>query len=265
MKKLSLLSLFSLLIFLSLAVTVQAEETKLDWKLHSPYFDKNYDGSWKIHNTLKAGAVITAGNSQNFTVNADETLTVRKDKVTNIFNGGAIFARSKSQGSFQTTAQYFYLNDRLEWAFHPKWFTFVGAGWLTDKLNGMDQKYRGLLGVGHYFVETTNITLQARLGYTIDRELRTAPDTDRTIQSGTTGYTLSWKMNEHVSLNNSSNLYANLTDIEDLRWDFNLELQAQLVEHLSLALGSQLNFDNQPVTGFGKWDFIQTLSVVLDF
>ncbi|MCP5464025.1 MAG: DUF481 domain-containing protein [Deltaproteobacteria bacterium] len=261
-------------IFICLFITfiapfsVLAQEATLkptNWHLHSPKFKDQVPKTWQAHNTLKLGGVITAGNSENITLDASESLTLRKGLFTDKLNAGAVFSRSQVNGASQTTAQYFFANNQTEYLFYKKWYWQTGLGWLTDQLNGLDHKIQAMTGIGNYFIETDSIVFKAGGGYTYDKEFRIAPDNDQSIHSATLGYLFSWQINEHVSLRHISEGFFNLEVVEDVRFNTLAEIKANLIEHLSLALTSNFRFDNQPVTGFKKWDFAQTASVVLDF
>lgn len=263
MKKVVLFVLFFTVLF-SLGKEVRAGDKS--WYMHSPKYKKEAgEGNlWQFNNSTKLGGVLTTGNSKNFTIEAGNTFKVQKGVVSNVLDGGILFSRSNTTGAYTTTAKYFFVKDTLEYLFYKKWFLYTGAGWLSDELNGIEHNINGFIGVGNYILETDDHILKIGGGYNFSRELRLSA-ANQNIHSFAFGMKYIWNIHEHASVINQFDLLENLENKDDVRLKNVLSLKVKLFQNLAVSLSTEVRFDNVPVTGFQKWDTIQSVSMILDF
>jgi putative salt-induced outer membrane protein len=236
------------------------------WQFYSPYADKENMHKWKLNNKTALGLVHLSGNTTSLTITGNESLTISKDVFVNTTDGGILYNRSGTAGGAITTInKNIFLRDQLEWHFHPKVYSFVGAGWESDVPQGVNHKVHGKLGLGGFLIETKHTVLRLEAGYQLSKEYLVAPSADQTLHSLVALTKFLWKINSWVYLKAEAENLFNLKKGSDYRVRISPSLNFHIWKYLSFSTGFEWKYDNQPPTGFEKSDFKTLLNIVFQF
>lgn len=136
----------------------------------------------------------------------------------------------------------------------------------SDLLSNDEQKLRiratnrlgaGNYGVGNYIIHTHHMGLGGGLGVAWNVERYTdAENTDRNSLEAYAGFEASFFGIGGLGLYSSVIAYPSITENKRFRTDFDLDIKYNLPLDLFIKLGLSYNFDNQPVEGASRDDYV---------
>lgn len=233
------------------------------WSFHSPFFNKETQKKFKVDNVTKLGVVFAAGNNQSLTLSGLENVNLSQGNIVNRLTGGGLYVRSETAGVTQTGSKFFFAKDKIEWHFSPHFYILLQGGWYTDEPKGVQHDYHVLPGAGYFIIDSDKLVLRTEGGYFFDYEDRVSPNADATLHSILGAMALTYKPNTWTICEAQTNLILRPNDPQDFRMGLQADIAFKLIKFVYLATGFELRFDNQPVTGFKKFDTILSASVVL--
>jgi hypothetical protein len=192
-----------------------------------------------------------ANNSKQFTANAllgyvankwslkgsFKTVLSSQDDVDDI-------KRIEGDGSFQ-------------WFLPKDWFLSTSVNLLSNNEQKLQLRTTGKLGGGYYFIHNNSMSFGAGVGLAFNNETYTDPIIPS--KNSLEAY-LGTQFNKYdigdLSLLTSAFIYPSLTESGRFRADFNLDLKYDLPWDFYIKTGITYNFDNQPVDGASKEDYV---------
>ncbi|MCB9677215.1 MAG: DUF481 domain-containing protein [Alphaproteobacteria bacterium] len=230
----------------------------------------------EAHLTAEAGGALTTGNSEFFTLSAGLNASYRWQKSKVGIIGGAVAGSSRVDANadgtlseaersvpMQPNAKRVFADGRYDLFLSGRDSLYVLAGAFHDPFSGYDSRTHEQVGYSRMLVKNDKTKVVAEVGIDFAQENYIA-EKDPNYQSvlaarGMFGFV--HKFSDHVGIEDTTELYENVLDFEDLRILNTASIVSSLNSKLSLKLSHNLIFDNQPVEGFRTTD--QSMQVTL--
>ncbi len=223
----------------------------------------------EAHAGVELGGALTSGNTETMALTGLGNLSYRwqANAISGSFgvnwgqaridaDGDGKLSTAEREADFVKTADRVLAALRYDRFFGKRNSIYVLGGGFSDPFAGYDSRFNGQLGWSHSFVQLETASLRAELGADVAQEDFVAgidPNT-ATVVSARLLIGSSYSFNQHVSAQDTVEVYESVLDITDLRLNNTASLTASLGSKLSLKLSHQLAFDNAPVEGFQSLD-----------
>ena len=217
------------------------------------------DGLWRG----AGGAALSASSGNTRTssllINAEAARATAADKLT---LGGAVnYARSKTGGVDQTTADKWVGNAQYDYNLSPRLFAFGKLGLESDKLVDLNLRTALASGLGYKLVDTerTRFEVFGGLGYTTDKygSARTiAGKTDTTFSRASVylGEASSHQLSPTVSFKQRLDLYPGISGDKAVLAKFSAGLAVAMSSTLNLTVGLTSAYNSKPPAGTKSGD-----------
>lgn len=213
------------------------------------------------YDQAEVSLVLTAGNSQTSTFGAKNRLErLFTDSKLSLDAGGIrVETRSTERsaigtpGNFEiveqsdtrpTTEDYFAAL-RYDREFSDRSYAYGSGGWVRNRFAGVDNRWTGAAGIGRTFIETGRTAFQADLAATVTSEEPVVGDTESFA-----GLRFTWNLGHQLTgTTKFTSLLVvdeNLSNIDDLRAEFDNSVAVDISGTLALKTGIKLLFDNLP-------------------
>jgi preprotein translocase subunit YajC len=137
------------------------------------------------------------------------------------------------------------------------WYPTISLNFLSNTEQQLDLRTSAKLGMGKYVVHTNKSYWGFSLGANYNNENYTPVDIpDRKSWEGFVGTELNFFNVGDLSLLTNLIVYPSFTESGRWRYDFNFDAKYDLPLDFYIKLGYTLNFDNQPVAGSPKTDYV---------
>ncbi len=210
---------------------------------------------WEMNAAL--GATITAGNSDSVMVTAG-FLAQHKDLKNEIklgIEGG--YGKTKTDNAFggqdsSLSAQFVRGGGQYNRLFTERFYGYVRADGLYDKVAGVDYRFTGGAGAGYYFIKTDKVLLSGEVGPGVvtERLVSTAGARDYN-----TYFTIRFAENFEYKLSDKTRIWQNaeyLPNVEDWGqyvFNFTVGIETALTTKLSLRSYLQDTYQSEPAPG----------------
>ena len=232
-------------------------------------FGEGLDENWKFGNKTTLNLTILTGNSESTTIGGNEKFTAKRERVTNTLTGGVLYVRNhlfNDAVPAKTTDRNIFAKDKVRWDFYKRTFAYFGGGWLTNRTSGVDQQFNGFAGMGYRLIALARHTLDLEGGYRFNHRYDIAPFPDEgSTQNAALGLDYLWQMTDKSSLENEADYIFDMANPGQSRLASRTEMQVEIVKHLTLSFGFQLDFDNHPVPTFLKLNTVSTTGLNVIF
>jgi len=206
--------------------------------------------------------VLTSGNSESNSFGARNTLTRSFDSSELSLDAGGIRVESGTitrtaigtgqtdftvldQTDRETTAENYFAQLRFDKQLSERAYVYTSGGWIRNRFAGVDNRWTGATGFGINLVTNDLSTFAVDLGATVTSEDRISGATE-----SFGGLRLTWNYTRQVTETTefASHLIVdeNISDIDDLRANFDNSIAVAISSVLALKAGVKLLFDNQP-------------------
>ncbi len=146
----------------------------------------------------------------------------------------------------RTTSEAYSANGRYRYLIGSRLLIFTGAGWLSDRFAGVDDRFTGSLGLGYAVRDSEKETLLLEFGGDVTSEHQ--PSGRKTFPGGRADMTYRRSLGPTSRFDLNIEILPNLQDLDDLRTNVELALTSTLMEKLALKLTYVFLFDNRPAT-----------------
>jgi len=147
---------------------------------------------------------------------------------------------------------YFLKND---------WFILVSQEFLANDEQLLELRSTTKSGVGKYITHTNSTTFGMSAGAVWNNESFTDETPNRNSAEAFIGAQLDMFDIGDLSLLTSLSAYPSITEKDRFRADFKFDMKYDLPHDFFITLGYTHNFDNQPIEGAAKNDFVFQTSV----
>lgn len=209
-------------------------------------------------------SVMTAGNSESSTFGFGGKVRRLWTRSELTVTGGATQAESSlltrtargTADAFQVyedkvttkTTELFFMRGYYKYNFSPKFFTFSGVDWMTNKFAGIDSRFLIAAGAGNSWKSTDTLKFDTfySLTYSFQEDVVENPFVKSDFPGLRFGYVLDMRLSSTTTF--ESNLVGdlNLDNSDDIRFDWYNSLPITISETLQLKPALRLLWRNQP-------------------
>jgi putative salt-induced outer membrane protein len=206
---------------------------------------------WEMNAVL--GATITAGNSDSVMVTAG-FLAQHKDLKNEIKLGieGGYGNAEVDNGDSSTTAQFVRGGGQYNRLFTERFYGYVRADGLYDKVAGVDYRFTGGAGAGYYFIKTDKVLLSGEVGPGVVTEQLVST---RGVREYNTYATLrlaenfEYKLSDKTRIWQNAEYLPNVSDWGQYIFNFTVGIETALTAKLSLRSYLQDTYQSEPAPG----------------
>jgi len=146
--------------------------------------------------------------------------------------------------------------------FKKGWFLSLSANFLQNDAQMLKLRTTLKAAAGKYIVDNDNLNWSFLAGLAWNNEKYTDPDLEkRSNAEGYVGTELNVLNIKDLSLYTSVALYPGISESDRFRTDFKFDIKYDLPLNFYVKLGYTHNFDNKPVEGASKNDYVLQTSI----
>jgi putative salt-induced outer membrane protein len=220
----------------------------------------------KWSGSLQAGGVVTSGNSQTETLNAEVDAQRRGEDDRLTFKGEYLYGRQKDNGTGQskTTTDAWLASAKYDYFFTKK---FYGYGLMKaehDRIADLDLRLSPSVGVGYQWVESAkqNFSTEVGVGYVYeDYSTRASND----YVSARAAYHYDRTLLDNLNLVHKFEFQPDVEDLRKYLVNADVGLRTDFTKQLFAELKVEWKYDSEPAPGARKNDFRYILSVGYQF
>lgn len=192
-----------------------------------------------------------ANNSKQFTSNALLGYVANKWKTTGTFN--TVLSSQDEVDDIKRIEG----NVNFQWFLPKDWFLSTSANFLSNSEQKLQLRTTGKLGGGYSFINNNSMNFGAGVGLAYNNETYTDPlvENKNSIEAYFGAQFDKYDIGD-LSLLTSIFAYPSLTESGRFRADFKFDLKYDLPWDFYIKTGVTYNFDNQPVDGASKGDYV---------
>ena len=192
-----------------------------------------------------------ANNSKQFTSNALLGYVANKWKFAGSFN--TVLSSQDDVDDIKRIEG----NTTFQWFLPKDWFLSASANLLSNSVQKLQLRTTGKLGGGYGFINNNSMNFSAGGGLAYNNETYTDPaDEGKNSLESYFGSQFDKYDIGDLSLLTSVFGYPSLTESGRFRVDFNFDLKYDLFFDFYIKSGVTYNYDNQPVEGASKGDYV---------
>ncbi|WP_289053208.1 DUF481 domain-containing protein [Carboxylicivirga marina] len=144
----------------------------------------------------------------------------------------------------------------FKYYFERKWFALISTTFLSNTEQKLDLRTNGRLGMGTYILQTNAVFWNLSTGASFNKELYEEPENDRDSWEGFVASELNMFDTGDLSLTSKIGVYPGITERGRWRYDFSFDVKYDLPKDFYVRMALTLNYDNQPVEGTSKSDYV---------
>lgn len=241
-------------------------------------FAKKPDANDAMTWNAAAGAVLSTGNTQQFTGNAGSDFTLVRGPHGFAAKAALVYGIADVNNGLGYEQNAFNINGKLRYDyFFTDMDSLFGAFvYRHDRFAGLDHRLQGQLGYQRFFIRDEKHKFWGEIGYDITEDriyqenVVVGPPMVTTVFADWidpvhaarlfVGYDN--QLNEAVTFTTGAEFLMNLELPKDTRINWDNKITSKLVGSLSLEVGFLMQFDNVPVPGRKKLDTTTRLNLV---
>lgn len=212
------------------------------------------DGLWRGAGGAALSATSGNTSASGLLINAEAARATAGDKIT--LDGAVNYAKSKTGGVDQTTANKWAGNGQYDYNLSPRLFVFGRLGLESDKLVDLNLRTALAGGLGYKLISTeqTSFEVFGGLGYTTDKydSARTiAGKTDTTFSRASVylGEASSHQLSPTVAFKQRLDLYPGVSGDKAVLAKFSAGLAVAMSSTLNLTVGLTSAYNSKPPAG----------------
>lgn len=206
--------------------------------------------------------VATGGNTNVVTTAFKNTLKYKfSRRLLGTWKAGAL----KSKTDDVMTAERYFTEQRLDYAFSKRFYSYLDTGWLSDEFAGVDPRYYGGLGAGYKILKGPKHFLIGELGAISVREVY-IDDTSNNFLDGRVFSEYIYALTKKNKFTQSIEYLTNITEGKDYRVNTETAVTASLNSIFSLKVSYTRKYDNMPVPStLDDTDTIFSVALVVNY
>jgi putative salt-induced outer membrane protein len=211
-------------------------------------------------NESELSVIVSGGNTETQVYNGKTTSTYTKTKNTVTLGGHYMYGTS-----FDTeNARNWDINTKYQRVLKKRLSSFLGVIVEGDEFAGIERRTNLDAGAAYVLFKTEKSKINTEIGYRYRKEKSISGET---LSQSQARLYLEGKRENKKDF--STNLWVeylpNFTDSEDWQVSFEPSLRFNFLANLAFKWGYLGRYDNQPVLGNKKFDFLYTTSLIAKF
>lgn len=209
-------------------------------------------------------SVLSAGNSESFTAGAGIVVRRRWDRDALRFEVGGIRTESSritrqaigTDDDFvvdvaydsEKTAESYFAKLRYDRTLGERFFGYGAVDWLRNTFAGIDSRFLVAAGAGNTWVDRENVRFKTNYAvtFTVQTDVIERPDADRNFPGARLGWEYWNQVSSSSSFESTLLVDLNLSETDDVRYDFTNSLAVAVSEKLALKPSLQLLYRTRP-------------------
>lgn len=144
----------------------------------------------------------------------------------------------------------------FKYYFERKWYGIASINFLSNTEQKIDLRSTGRLGGGTYIIQTNHVYWTVSVGVSFNEERYENPVDNRESLEVFMGSEINMFDTGDLSLDYIIGAYPSMTESGRWRFDSDLDLKHDLPRDFYIKIGVALNYDNTPVKGASKIDYV---------
>ena len=220
--------------------------------------EKGKEGRWSDQAELSY--VETGGNTDVTTLSGKNHL---KYKFTDRLEGGWEIGALYGETDGEATAERYFTELRLDYAFTERFYAYGIGGWLRDTYAGFDSRYYVGPGIGYKVLNGPKHFLAGEAGVNYARE-EYADETNRDFAEGRVFGKYEFAFTEKNKFSQSVEFLNDLDNSDNYKVNSVTALTSALNSYLSLKASYEVKYQNQPVPStLDKTDTVLGIALVV--
>lgn len=227
---------------------------------------------------LQGGALVAGGNSQSTALTGSTRFMLRRNVHETSFVAAVNYARARNDTteSMETTIENYQGRLRYDYFFTKNLSAFMAIQARRDRFQGLNVRLGFDPGVAYSFIRNDATRLWGEAGYDLQYDVLTQETLDVAAADGAPrdgtavdhnlrlflGF--DQKLDDRLALRTGAEMYKSFIN-NGVRFNFDAELRMQLVNALSLAVGTKTQYNSLPLPGVEKLDVTTSASFVYTF
>ncbi len=228
---------------------------------------------------IQAGGVVAGGNTKSAAGTAGSRFMLRRGRSELAAILAANYARSGTEDSsgLETTMENYQGRVRYDYFWTRKLSSFLAVQARRDRFQGLNLRLGVDPGLSYFFLRRESLRLWTELGYDFQYDVLTQETLDLAETEGTQrdrtetdhnfraylGY--EQRIDDRLKVLTGLELYKSFVYEPSYRINWTTEVQTQLVDSFSLAIGSTAMYNNAPLPGVKKFDVTSSVNFVYTF
>jgi putative salt-induced outer membrane protein len=233
---------------------------------------------------LTAGGFLSQGNSRSIAATGAVDYFMRRSSSALSVLAAANYGRSvpADGDAYETTVNNYQARLRYDYFFATSVAAFFNISGRRDEFQGLDLRLNMSPGLAYYFIDEKGERLWGELGYDFQYDIRSDDFRDEAALDGLAqtppvvveidksevrhnarlfaGYDN--QLSDSVKFGTGLEYLQNVTAATNARVNFDAALTSQLYQDFSIATTVSVKYDNNPLPGVEKTDFIMALNLV---
>lgn len=211
---------------------------------------------------LKAGALLTRGNSNTDAANAsfDVARRTKQDRLT--FTGQYLYARDGDEDN--TTTDNWLLQAKYDYFFTKKFYGYGVAKFERDNIADLEYRFQPGVGVGYQWIESAkeNFRQEVGLGYTAEKYENEAKDE---YINARYAHSYDRQIKDNLKFIHNFEIQPSLEDLDVFTMTTDAGIRVKFTDKFFLDLKGEWKYNSEPGDESRKNDFRYILSVGWEF
>jgi len=216
--------------------------------------------------SVKAGAIVTRGNSdtENFNINFDASRRSEKHRFTTA--AGYFFGRQRdpNTGTESTTTNNWFVMGKYDYFITPKFYAYAQTRVEQDQVAKLDLRVIPGVGLGYQWYDTPTFKFSTEGGLDWVYEQYETGGTNEHF-AARAAYHVEKKLNETVTLFHDFEYLPSLHELNDFNINADAGIRTTLYKNLFSEFKVVWQFDSTPAPGASDSDFRYTLTIGFTF
>jgi putative salt-induced outer membrane protein YdiY len=243
--------------------TTKSSITSLRSEAEQAEYLRHQNPGWRELWTGNAhvGFAITSGNSRTTNIATGLGLTRETPRDKTIVYVASVYAKDKSSGVSQTTANIIRGGLRYDRDINKKWFGYGAADFEHNELQNLSLRIVPGGGLGYHAIKSERTQLDVLGGGDWNKEFFSGIIPDRSSAEVQVGETLSHKFNPRVTLREQFFIFPNLSETGEYRMNLDTSVTADITRRIAVSFTlSDRYLSNAPI-GTEKNDLLMTTGI----
>jgi putative salt-induced outer membrane protein YdiY len=218
---------------------------------------------------VRAGGVVTRGNSDTETFNlaGDAVRRGQDDRIS--LNGQYLYGRQKNNdtGVKSTSTDNWLFQGKYDYFFTKQLYGYGVAKFERDRIADLSLRAQPGLGLGYQWWEgpKSNFATEAGIGYTYEDYKNRKPDSTDSYVSARAAYHYDRVLVENVKFINNAEIIPSLEDLDKYNINADAGIRVKISDQFFTDFKVEWKYDSQPSSTAMKNDFRYILSVGWEF
>ncbi len=148
----------------------------------------------------------------------------------------------------EKTAESYYAKTRYDRTLSERFFVYGAVDWLRNTFAGIDSRFLMAAGAGNTWIDRDNVRFKTNYAvtYTVQTDVVERPDADKNFPGARLGWEYWNQVSSSSTFESTLLVDLNLSETDDVRYDFTNSLAVNVSDKLALKPSLQLLYRTRP-------------------